>query len=539
MIDDLIERESGLVISSGADRQLRERIRELEDAAEEPNEWLLLGDLANRTEFSRGFITSITHLARIMYLKNTLIQRGVRVKADYVYGRGCTIQARDPDIDEVVQSFLSDDHNQTEFTAHATRIQREIELQIEGNIFFVLIPHPSTGHVRVRTIPVDEIDDIITNPDDRKESWYYKRKWVQIETNLETGQTTEQTRVAYYRDWRYKPDNDRSAIGSDPVIAGQYIYHVKVGGFSDWKFGISEIYAPLDWAKAYKKFLENWSTIVAAYARFAFRITTTGGKQGVAAAKAKLASTITTTSGERNPAPTTGSSIIMQEGSNIDPIKTAGATTKAEDGRRLLLMVAAGFGIPETFFGDVSVGTLATAKSLDRPTELMLSNRQQLWADIYHDILDFVLRQAVIAPNGLLRARGDTAINEYGEEIINFDDGVDTHIDVDFPSIVLHDTRELIGSIVSAATFDGKTPTILNDAKLLARMVLVALGENDIDQLLNTMYPEGTDTQIAPPQQQTQDTIEQAADGLRNAIEALRETITKPSRYNGSVFLDQ
>jgi len=166
----------------------------------------------------------------------------------------------------------------------------------------------------------------------------------------------------------------------------------------------------------------------------------------------------------------------------------------------LLLMVCAAFGLPETFFGDVSVGTLATAKSLDRPTELMISNRQVLWADIYNDILQFVLYYAVSAIDGPLRAFGDVNVNEYGEPVVNFDDTLDTHIDIDFPSVVERDTTQTIAAIVQGATFDGKTPTIIPDMRLLARLVLSELGENDIDQLIEAMYNEdGTPKIINTP----------------------------------------
>ena len=66
-------------------------------------------------------------------------------------------------------------------------------------------------------------------------------------------------------------------------------------------------------------------------------------------------------------------------------------------------MVAAATGLPESFFGDVSVGTLATARSLDRPTELKFHSRQTLWADVLRDLLGYVIDQAVTAPRGQLQ----------------------------------------------------------------------------------------------------------------------------------------
>jgi hypothetical protein len=518
-------------VSTSKPRDLIERIAELETGNDDGGAWLTLG--GEDFEFSRSFVTDTAKLARIFYLKNPLIRRGCSVKADYVFGRRVSISARDELINDVVQIFLNDERNQTEFTSHAARLQKEIELQTDANIFFVLLPEPRSGRVRMRTIPADEVTEIISNPADKKESWYYKREWIEKRVNLETGQTEDAKQVAYYQDWRYAPAEPVTKIGGSNVIAGAFVYHIKTGGFSEWKFGISELYAGLSWAKAYTKFLENWATIVSAYARFAFKVTTAGGKKGMDAAKRKLSTTLGVASAETNPAPAAGASIVMQDGNDIAPIRTAGATTTAEDGRRLLLMVAATFGLPETFFGDVSVGTLATATSLDRPTELMLANRQALWADIYNDILQFVIKQAVIAPDGALRSIAQMGENEYGEAEIVFDDGVDPTLNIAFPSVVEIDPGATINAIIAGATFDGKQPSIINDPKLLARMVLVTLGVNDVDTIVNELYPEdgpppqlgeteddpeSDPNQLPPPDEE----IPPAVEALREALEAIR-----------------
>lgn len=507
----------------GFERDLLERIAELESGNDDGQNWLSFGDAD--FEFSRAFLNDVTRLARVMFIKNPIVQRGVKVKADYIFGRRVSIAARDEDINEVIQTFLDDTRNQDEFTSHSARIQKEIELQTDGNIFFVLLPNATTGRIRMRTIPVEEITDIICNPEDKKERWYYKREWLQKTTSLATGRTEDKKRVAYYRDWRYQPEQPQTKIGDDDVIPGAYVYHIRVGGFSDWRFGLSELYSALDWAKAYKRFLENWSTIVAAYAKFAFKVTTTGGKKAVDAAKAKLGSTIATQGIERNPAPASASNVIVQDGNDIAPIRTAGATTSANDGRRLLLMVAAAFGLPETFFGDVSVGTLATARSLDRPTELMLSNRQALWADIYNDILEFVVGQAVRAPAGPLRSIATIAQNEYGEDEVIFDAEIDKTIAIDFPSVIEIDPEAAIRAIISGSTFDGKTPTIIPDNKMLARMVLTVLGAAEIDETVNRLYPEDAAPADDEPEDDASAVVPEDDAELTPELESLREAL--------------
>jgi hypothetical protein len=529
MTVDYVVRESGIAVpNSGSHVQLTERIAELELAADDQG-WLRLGSGGDDFEFSRPFIGTITRLARLFWLKNPLIQRGVNVKADYVFGRGVNISAKDEQINDVIQEFLDDRRNRAELTSQTARIQKERELTTDGNVFFVFFVHPLTGRIRVRTIDADEITDIVTNPEDAKEPWYYRREYTKRTRSLLTDEAQEERVTVYYRDWRYVAPNAPARIGSIPVVQDAYVYHIKVGGFSNWRFGVSEIYSPLDWAKAYKSFLENWATIVAAYARFAFKMTSKGGPQARQAAVKKLAAAQPGES-PANPAPIAGSTIVVDPDVDLSPIRTSGATTSANDGRRLLLMVTAGFGIPETFFGDVSVGTLATAKSLDRPTELMIKNRQQFWADVYHEILEYVVYWAIKAPGGALRAYGDVIKNEYGEDVIAFDDDVNAHIDVDFPAIVEQDMAGYVATVMQARP-------LLPDDRELARMILTALGENDVDELISAMYPdeparntdEPDDDDGADPLAQLDPDLAAAAEALRDGINSLRETLAKPT----------
>lgn len=521
-IDYIVREPSGVYIprQSGSDREFQERIAELEFALED-RDWILLGDYGTNTELSRQGLQEIARLARIMYIKNPLIQRGVNVASDYIWGRSVNISAKQEELNDVIQAFLNDLVNQAELTSQQSRIQKDRELRVDGNVFLVLFVHPITGHVRIGSIPNYEIVDIVTDPNNRKKPRYYKRQWTEQQLNEANDSYETITKTAYYQDWRYEPQVYRSLIGTTPVVR-ERVMHIKVGGFSDWKFGVSEVYAAIDWAKAYKTFLENWSTIVAAYARFAFKVTTTGGKQGIAQAKTKLATTLSTTDTERNPPPVVGSSFVRSKNvsgvpeADIEPIRTAGAQTSADDARRLLLMVAAAFGLPESFFGDVQ-GTFATADALDRPTELAFVNRQSLWSDVYHQLLDFVIYWAIAAVQGPLRSFGQLVINEYGELVIQFNDEFNSHIDVDFPSIIVHSIKDQMSALVLGATFDGKPTTIIPDNKQLAKMALTILGENDIDELLDQLYP--------PDQVVTERELNQAVIDFKEAIASLSNVI--------------
>lgn len=491
-------------------------------------EWRLMSMQAEQ-EFSRQGLREITDMARVMYLKNPLIQRGVDVKRFYVWGQGVSVQAAQEEVAAVIRAFEEDEKNIVSLTSHQARMNAEVELQTDGNLFFVFFVNPATGRVRVRTMAFGEVEEVVTNPEDSREPWFYLRRWSERKLTA-SGSREYESRVAWYPDWRYNPTSKPGMLDGQPVRWETPVYHVRVGGFSNWQFGISEIYDTIDWAMAYKEFLEDWASIVRAYRRFAFQLTTPGGRRGIAAAKTKLNSTLGNASGseaETNPPPVVGSTFISGEGVNLQPVRTSGATVAAEDGRRLLLMVAASMGLPETFFGDVSVGTLATAKSLDRPTELAMTDRQTLWADVLGDIYRFVLLWAVKAPSGALRGVGriERTVEEgVIEERVIWNEGVDPSVAVTFPPLVESDVKERIEAIVNAATL-GQAGTLAGtvDLPTLSRMLLLALGVEDVDEIVERLFPDG-EVADEPTAERSQ-----AEAQMVEALRALREALERSS----------
>jgi hypothetical protein len=470
--------------------QLTESLQRLEQVLYS-SEWRMMTMQADQ-EFSRAGMRQITELARIMRLKNPVIKRGVKIQRLYVWAQGVNISAVEPKINDVVQAFLDDERNKAELTSHQARGERETDLQQDGNLFFRFHVNQINGRIRVSSIDPQEIDDIICNPEDKKEPWFYRRSWVQKGLDGSTKQHT-----AYYPDWRFTPRPDlrgritdqisRSQGAAVPVEWDTPVYHIAVNRMG--RFGVPEFYAANDWALAYKSFLEQLASVWQALARWAAKLTTKGGKRGVVAAKSKLNTTLGSSAGgeETNPPPVTGATFIASEGVDLQPFRTAGATMSAEDGRRLLLMTIMDFGFPETFFGDASVGSLATAKSLDRPTELQIMDRQALWRDIHSDIIGYALLWAVKAPQGPLRSVARVVPEKDGEqvrEVLTWNDDIDPTVTIDFPSIIQHDTKEAISAIIDAQTLAGRSEGAGIPLETAVRRLVSELGINDVDAVM-------------------------------------------------------
>ena len=490
-------KESGVVLT--------ERMAELELALEDRN-WLRLSAETSR-EFSRQGLRAIQMLSRLFYLKNPLINRGVEIKALYVWGQGVSIAAKDDEVNEVIQAFMDDPRNRSEMWGHQARRLKEVELEVTGNLFFLFfIDRVSTGKVTMRTIPADEIQHIHTNPDDFKEPWFYERLFTPAGIDPTSGAPVvfPQKRILY-PDWRYAPGKTDARI--KPFVGMEIhwdepVYHVKVGSLPDMRFGTPETYCALDWARAYKEFLEDWASITRSYSRFSWKLTTKGGQGAVDAMKTKLGTTAATgsmTMIDSNPPPTVGSTFISTEGVKMDPISTRGAQVSIHDGAPLGRMVASGVGIPETMLmEDIAKGSHATAKTLDRPTELLMRDRQELWIDVITDILNFVIDWSARAPNGKLKGKiaVDTLVDSpiKGNKVVVSKDVIDRHIDVDFPPVLQQDVKERIDAIVGAVTLGGyQAAGTIPDMRYVCGMLLRALGENEIDELLDTFFPAGAE----------------------------------------------
>ena len=467
-------------------------------------------------EFTREGLRRIMEICRIMRLKNPIIQRGVQLKRLYTWARGVTIRAKDEELNEVIQSFLDDERNRAEMTGHQARGEAEEALQTDGNIFIRLFPDATSGRVRVALIDPQEISEIIPNPENRREPFFYKRMYTQQGLDGRTKTITE-----YYPDWQYIPQDrpllDKAVDWATPVI------HLADNRLGLW--GIPRIYAAVDWAKAYKDFLENLATVWQALARFAWKINVAGGKRGVAAAKDKLNTRLTGLGGrDGNPPPLAGSTFIGSGETDLTPMRTGGVTMEAEDGRRLFLMAVAVMGFPETFYGDASVGTLATARSLDRPTELMVIDRQTLWADLYRGLLEYALLWAVKATDGKLRGAGLMQREADGDqwlEYVAWHDDVDATIDIEFPPITESDMKAEVDALIDITTLKGSAPAGTLDLQTFTRLAATALGVRDVDALIDELFDPDGETAVTDGDDDREDVIE----AVRQTMAHLREAL--------------
>lgn len=466
--------------------QLAESMADLQRALDDPG-WDSLIRGGDR-EFNREGLRRAAQAARVMAVANPLIKRGLGIRQAYVWGQGVQIQARatgkndankaEQDVNAVVQAFLDDPGNRAAFTGDQAQEESERVLGTDGNFFLACFTSPLTGFVQVRSIPFDEIVETITNPDDLDDPWYYKREWVQRELTLD-GKQTETPKTEYYPALGYAGRTRHKFIDGHKVNLDSPIHHTSVNRLDGWQFGIGDAYAALPWARLYKDFLSDWAVLVKSLSQFAWKVTTKGSKAQAARAALRRRPGGPEVPGNEN---NTGSTAVLGQDASLEAIPKTGATIDSESGRPLAAMIAAALGIPvTTLMADPGqTGARAVAETLNLPTRLEMTQRRSLWEETYRSILQYVITQAVKAPQGPLQ--GVITRDPFSRrEVIVLTGDTDTTIEFDWPPLDEVPLNVIIEAIAKADSTKTLPPA------QIAKLLLAALSVKDADEIIDKL----------------------------------------------------
>lgn len=482
-VDERAVLRTELQRSLNNEQLIQESFAELAAQMAEPG-WQMLSAQFEQ-EFTAEGLRQIRAICRLFAIKNPLVKRALSLRQAYVWGKGAEITARangkndgEQDVQAVVDRFLTDPGNQRAFTGGAARERLERCLGTDGEFFPALFTRPDTGEVQVRVIVADEITDVLCNPEDRTEPRFYRREWVQRILRPD-GSIVSEPRRQFHPAFGYRPKNQPKTFGQIPIAWDAPILHVKVGDLEGWDRGVPDAYAAIDWSMAYKVFLEDWARLVKSLSRFAWRMTVRGANR--AQAKTKLAAAPPRDATGR---PNDVGAVAMTPPDQVfEAIPKTGATIDSESGKPLAAMVAAALDVPLTMLlaDPGQTGARAVAETLDKPTELAMGQRRDLWAGVYQQILGYAIRAAVKAPDGLLK--GTVTTDRYGRDTVRLDGDTDPTIDIDWPSLDSNAT-ESVTAVVNAASTGVLPP------EQVCRMLLTALGVRQVDTILETLVDD-------------------------------------------------
>lgn len=376
--------------------------------------------------------------ARHFALKDPLATCAIRLMTDYSFGSGMSWTADDATQD-TLELFWDSPANRGVLSPIGQRKSSD-KLLMDGEIFFALF---LGQEVKIRRIDPLQITEIITDPDDIEDVRYYKREWVDRQIISHTD---------YYRSFRNEQDKATPDMAGKSIRKTQdaLIYHIAINDLVGLR-GNSYLLPAISWIELYRKFLASRVAIMLALAKFAWKLKTKGGPKQVADAKETYDEEVSS-----------GSMHIENEGLNLQPIKTdSGARNAYEDGRMIKLQVSAATGWPEQYFGDISIGNLATAKTVELPVMKMCQSYQELWKEAYNVIDDKVLDHANISEDK-------------------------RYIDRDFPDITPEDAADLAKSIQTLVmTF----PEFAGSRDVMQR-ALMSIGITDTNEVIDKIMSE-------------------------------------------------
>ncbi len=524
--DDIIEsayrgtplREAGTPLSVGAYGDINMALANVEWRREVNTSWL---------EFSRWGIQQIILVCRLYYIKNPIMRRLIDVCAAYVFARGVEVSSPDEAVNDIIMEYMA--ANQKTL-GHRALMRHEKGKDMDGNIFFVSFDDAvDTGTSTLRTIDATEIDDIKTDPDDIDTPWFYHRIASQKVFDPMNGATVLEPIDCWYPAYGYDPDAKPEKIGGKDVKWNQPIYHIKCGGIAKWTFGCPRAFPAVDWAKEARRMLEACASVKQSNAQIAREISTKGGQQAIEGIKAQITTTVGPDQNgiwDQNPPAVAGGTWVSGTGTSMKLVGQRGMSDNPEEVRQYKLMCCMPFGVPETFLADVSTGNLATANSLDRPTETIMEEKQEEWVEDLTVLVMHHLELSKAAPNGKLREvllsrhldPGKVIIRECakcpskdGRKMVyakldnrrNADGVFQLHeaerpvpknvilIKVNFPAIREGDMRVQVSAVVESMTLGNKAGQVIGiDEKAGVSKLYDLLDFENGDELTEEQYPK-------------------------------------------------
>ena len=456
-------KQDALIPGYEVEQLIMEATQQVEDELKlEDKGWINLSALGGEIISSQERINNLK-LSRLYYTKDPLGRQAIRLWTDYTFGSGMTWNTEEGTTKKALEGFWDAKANQGVLSARGQRKSSD-KLLVDGEVFFAIFLG-ANGTATIRRIDPLEIAEIITDPDDIENVRFYRRAWMNKQGKAQETiyrSTTNLENVA-------TPDSQGKTIQKNDDAL---VYHLTYNTIS--QRGNPLLLPALDWIKQYRRFLASRIAIMLALARFAWKTKVTGGQTAVDALKAK-------TDAKEIAA---ASHLLENLGSETTPIKTeTGARNAYDDGRMIKLQIAAAVGIPEQYFGDISIGNLATAKTVELPMMKMFQSYQKVWGDSYQDIDEVILEHNQVPPDK-------------------------RYIDRDFPAIAPADVAQIALSLMSILTV---LPEFAYSPDV-QQIALLALGINDPAEVLDALSQEAkSDPGVA----------------LTKALKQFRESLTK------------
>ena len=468
------------------------------------------------------------------FFDDVIVRRSVLLMSNYVFSKGISIPRyrRDPTKGEndteyqraskLIADFWSWPENKRVLTTHKAQKMKQIELMVQSNVFLALFRQeggenqtgvtslagakPTGDQVRQRpslvlsNVKDREIVEIIGHPDNDTIPVFYKRVWTPREYDFSTStglgigsyKANQREMTRFYRDWENEPPTEFEGQPWGPppeLIADGVMYHISTNLVSDMKFGISELRSVLKWSTGLNQFMTSRMMISQAIAALALQAKTKGGPAAVSQIAAQL-SDISRMAGQveggssmtRNRADQ-GRTKVAVSSSDVElqpMVQDTGAAGAQTDASIIMGQAAAGTGVAKQHLGIADQPSLATATSLDMPTQRGAEDWQEGWERAVLEIVGYMLEGEGLDPDKL---------------------------SVEMPPILSRDVAQVAMTLTALMAAVDPNASNRNLIRWVFLKTVEAMGDPNPQQVVDDLFPDDFQT----PYMQQQQLMQQSA----------------------------
>jgi len=384
--------ETARDLMAAYDRRTQIETREVDqrtawNVSRHANDILLSGDPADEGITEQERLKGVS-LSRRMYHWDVMYKSIIRLWTNFGFGRTVSVTCRDDRAQEVWGEFWDANRNSRWLGERLHTLSHRI--LVDGEFFPTIFTSKSTGLSTLRIVKTDQIGEILTLPDDQDMPVWYRRTWTPAgqETSVDW----------YYPHW----GADVETRGAVPLGDGQIeaeseqavitMQHAILPGL--FPRGVPLLLAGQVWFGEYADFLSDRRSLTKLVAMFAEDITATGGSRAIDAVKGFFNSSFASGSdSESNPPPAVGAPFVHNDAvSRKRSPLTTGASDAMSDGAMFLGQVGMSGGIYPHYLGMGEAFRLATATSMEWPSEVQWELYRNLWATIWRNMVKCVLK---------------------------------------------------------------------------------------------------------------------------------------------------
>jgi len=388
-----------------ATKQLKEAARNIvRDTEIDNGDWKLLGGSGSVGTMDPEEHSDMQAAAYNMYHTNLYARALIRALVKFVFGKGPQITPGEEENEKVKEVWA-------EFRRINKLNQREKEIGVrafrDGEVFIRKFTDETDGTIKIRFIRATSI----ANPKDKQ------NLSANVTFGIETDPDDIETPLSYY-----VVNGDGNFVANIPA---EEIIHLKILSDSDQKRGISILRVSAKRLKQYDEWLEDRIVLNKVRSAIALVRNVEGSAGSIKSIREQERSTGTSGDRQKIKLPPRGTVITASKGIKYEMLSpNVQAADVANDGRAMLLSVAAAHGVPEMIFtADTSNANYASSLVAQNPWVREIEDWQDFFSTLYEELFKDVIEAGI----------------KYGE----LPEKTKTTCRVEFPPMIQADLKEL------------------------------------------------------------------------------------------------